>query len=68
MGHGHVAYTHVVHHAKDGQRAVNGMPTFHSDETSDFSLAESILDPCNDRHGFSRPELYKLGSADLVRM
>lgn len=49
MGHGHVANTHVVHHAKNGQRAVDGMSTFHSDETSDFSLAESILDPCNDK-------------------
>jgi hypothetical protein len=52
MGHRHVAHTHVVHHSQNGQWAVNGMATFHSNEAANFPLAESVFYPCNDRIPF----------------
>ena len=52
MGHRHVAHTHVVHHSPNGQRTVNQMSAFHSNEAANFPLAESVFYPCNDRIPF----------------
>ena len=52
----HVTYTHGVHHSKNGQRAVDRMAPFDSNQTANFSSTKCILDSYikHSRHSSNR--------------
>ena len=44
VGQSHVAHPHGVHHPQSGEGTSDRMPSFDTDQATDFASAESILD------------------------